>query len=380
MNKIVKYGIVIGVGILGIVVFYNKVYLPKTTYKTFEAKRGIVKNKVFGIGNVDAKNIYNITAQMSGRILQINTDINKWVNKGDLLIKIDSINLKSQIKEAKIGVVRIKKQLLSSEKAIDSLKAKQKYFLSTFKRYQQLYKNGYSSKAEYDKAKSDLDSIQADIESQKLNLKALKEDVKKANQAVISLQEKLKRYNVYAPVSGYVISKNGEVGQSVTTNQAILQIVNPKDVWVKTYIDEKLAGDIRVGQLATIKLRSNNQVLKGYVKRIMPKSDLVTLEREIDVAFDKTPIPFYMNEQAEVEIVTKILKQDFKLPSDKIVFYDSKAGVWISKNSKAHFVPLKIEGRSDKYVAVKGLKSDDKIIILSPNKKTLKEGMRIHND
>ena len=80
------------------------------------------------------------------------------------------------------------------------------------------------------------------------------------------------------------------------------------------------------------------------------------------------------------DFVFKLQSQLGKMVESLGLFYDSKAGVWISKNSKAHFVPLKIEGRSDKYVAVKGLKSDDKIIILSPNKKTLKEGMRIHND
>ena len=40
--------------------FYNKVYVPKTTYKTISPEVGSLNVEIFGIGNVGAQNIYSI--------------------------------------------------------------------------------------------------------------------------------------------------------------------------------------------------------------------------------------------------------------------------------------------------------------------------------
>ena len=83
MKSIYKYIIVfVSVVIVG-VVFYNKIYLPKITYETTTATVGDIKVKVFGIGNVGAKSIYNISAGVSAKILSIDTDEGLWVKKAN---------------------------------------------------------------------------------------------------------------------------------------------------------------------------------------------------------------------------------------------------------------------------------------------------------
>ena len=379
MQKSVKYLLIALLLMAGGTFFYKKVYIPKTTYETAVSTKGDLSVEVYGIGNVGAKNIYNITAQTGGKILSILTDEGKWVKKGDLLITIDSIDIPQLLEEAKISVKKANSEYIAAQKELDSLFAQKQLAQITYERYYKLKKQSFASKAEYDKAKADLDVVDAQIAASKAHIASAKMEIERAQKGLNALQEKLSRYKIFAPLDGYVIVRKAEVAQTVLPSQTILQIVDPKSVWIKTYIDEKISGNVKVGQKASIKLRSQHEKrFSGTVKRIVAQSDAVTQEREVNVAFDKLPIPFYINEQAEVNIASKTYTDVVKVPAHALSYYNEKTGVWVEKSGKAHFVPLKILARGHKEVAVSGIDEDTTILIESSKKKPLKEGSSVH--
>ncbi len=379
MSKAVKYIIfILAVLALGLV-FYKKVYIPKHTFQTLNLTRGDLHVNVFGIGEVGAKNINAINAQTGGKITQITTDEGQWVKKGDLLVRIDAVDLPQLIEEAKMSVYKAKSELEAAQKDLDSLLAQKVLTHLTYMRYKKLKSQAFVSQSEYDKAKADLDSSNANIKATQAHIDSSKTEVVRLEKALDALHVKLSRYKIYAPIDGYVISKDAEVAQSVVPTQSILKIVDPKTVWIKAYIDEKISGNVKVGQSASITLRSqSNKQLNGHVSRIVAQSDAVTQEREVDVSFDNLPIPFYINEQAEVLITTQQFKDVIKIPTDLIVYKDKKAGVWIEKNGYAHFLHVNIIALSDKQAAVKNLDEDTQLLVPNVNKKSLSEGMRIY--
>ena len=379
MDKFIKYLIILAVTALGGSLFYNKVYIPKTTYESLSPTVGELKVHVFGIGNVGAKDTYMINAQTGGRVLSLLTDEGEWVKKGDLIATIDSVDIPQLLEEARIVVKKANSELIASQKELQSLMAQKSLALVTYNRYAKLQKQSFASKAEYDKAKADLDAIKAQIEATGAHINSAKAEVDRAKKGVESLEIKLSRYKIFSPVDGYVISKDVQADQTVVPSQSILKIVDPKTVWIKAYIDEKLSGQVAVGQKASITLRSQpHKKFSGVVKRIVAQSDAVTQEREVNVAFEKLPIPFYINEQAEIMIDTKTYEKVLKIPSRVITYYEGKAGVWVDEDKKAYFKTIKIIARGEKEVAVSGLDEKSRILIESPKKKSLKEGMSIH--
>ncbi len=379
MRTSLKYTLAALLLVAGVLLFYKKVYLPKTTYETTQATRGDLHVAVYGIGNVGANHIYDITAQTGGKILSILTDEGQWVKKGELLISIDSVDIPQLLDEAKITSKKARSEYLASQKTLDSLRAQKVLAQITYRRYAKLKKESFASKSEYDKAKADLDVIEAQIAGSQAQIAAAKMEISRSQKAAEALEEKLSRYTVYSPVDGYVIARKAEVSQSVLPSQSILQIVDPKSVWVKTYIDEKISGSVKVGQKATIKLRSQHEKrFSGTVERIVSQSDAVTQEREVDVAFDTLPIPFYINEQAEVTIASQTFHDVVKLSSAALSFYQGKSGVWTEKSGKAHFIPLQILGRGHKEVAVSGIKEKETVLLESSKNKPLKEGSSVH--
>ena len=122
MKKTTNYLIAVAVVLAAGGLFYFKVYLPKTTFETVKAERKSMDDTVFGIGQVDAKNIYPLGAQTGGKILEILVDEGDWVKKGDLIASIDPVDMPQLLDEAKISGKKARLEVEASLKELESLR------------------------------------------------------------------------------------------------------------------------------------------------------------------------------------------------------------------------------------------------------------------
>jgi len=359
--------------------FYKKVYIPKTTYETLSATRGTIDVTVQGIGNVAAKESYAITAQTGGKIVALHTDIGKWVKKGDLLVEMDGVDLPAQLAITKANLNKADADTNAAMSDLMSQKAQKKLLQITYDRYAKLQKQKFASESEFDKAKADLDSIDAAIRASKAHINAAKAAAVVASKNIEALKVKIDRLKIYAPVDGYVTAKNAQIAQNVLPTTAIFTIVDSKTLWVVAKIDERVSSGVKLAQSVKIHLRSQvDKVYEGVVARINPISDSVTFEREIEIAFNEIPQPFYINEQAQVQIAIAQQKDLVKIPAKLLVQNGGKLGIWIAKDAHAHFLECEIVARNTQEVGVKNLPLTAKILVPNSHKKPLKEGMSIH--
>ena len=355
----------------GGVLFYKKVYLPKATYEYVVAKRGELNLTVFGIGNVSAKNVYPISSNSGGKIVKIFKDQGEFVKKGEVVALLDPVDLPQQLEQAKALLRKAMHESDASKEELRQLQAKYDLAKKSFRRYENLYKRGYAAQAEYDKALSDLQVLKAQIEASQARIAASLEEQRKARYNIEALQERIARLQIVSPIDGYIVSKDAQEGQTIAPQQPIITAVRPHEVWVRSYIDERISTNVSVGERAWIVLRSQpHKKLRGEVVRIEAKSDPVTEERVVDVAFQKPPFPFYLNEQAEVTIHTGTLHDVVLVPLAVI----RHGGVWVYRNGEAHFVKIKIVAKGNRYAAVQGVKAGEKILVPDPHKKPLFEG------
>jgi len=359
--------------------FYTKVYIPKSTYPHTTVKTGDMRVEIFGVGNVGAEHTYTVASQTGGKITALYTDAGKEVQKDQLLVRLDPVDLPQRIEEAKLALTKAKQEYTALQKELESLKANETLAAVTYRRMAKLKERNFTSKAEYDKAKASLDAIRAQTEATKARLVSAKTEIARAQKALEGLEVRLSLYTIYSPVSGYVTQRLAERDETVMPAQPIFRIVDPKSVWIETHIDEKISGNVKPGQHATIRLRSRPHIAyDGKVVRIDPVSDPVTKERNVDVRFDVLPRPFFINEQADVRIHAYDLKQVRIIPADALRFYNGKDGVWSVRDGKAHFVALEVLAVNEGKAAVKGIDEGAIVLIPSPKNKPLKEGARVH--
>ena len=378
MKSFIKYlvlilsVIVIGIG------FYKKIYMPKHTFKIATPKKGDISIKINGIGNVGAQDIYRVGSLYGGRLYDFLLEEGDKVTKGEIVARVDSVDLINKINEQKALIKKLQADVEGLKIDKKSAEVNYAYQLDLFKKNSKLYKLHSISSLEYEKYKTLKDSAKLKIKSIKAHLVSLDKQILQVKENIKGMQKRLSCYTIISPVSGYVIKKLAVNHQMIMPNYTLFEAVNPKDVWVQTYIDTRISGQVKISDIATIKLRSSDKLYKGKVVDINPINNPVTYEREIDIKFDHLPLPFFMEEQAMVTIYVGKLKNVIKIPSNALVFHKETDGVWVAKNGRARFKPVKVLARDKNIVAVKGISSNDKLILPNPKKATLKEGLKIY--
>jgi multidrug efflux pump subunit AcrA (membrane-fusion protein) len=237
---------------------------------------------------------------------------------------------------------------------------------------------GISSLA-YEKSKTEMLTSRAQAKIAESRIASAEARLPEVDETIKGLQQILNQMTITSPIDGFVIERNIEPGQSVPPAFALVKIVDPKTLWAKAWIDERISGKVKVGQRAAITLRSREDTpFDGVVKRISAVSDPVTEEREVDVGFVKIPKPFYINEQVEVSISIETFDGLYRVPLYLLVRYKGEKGVWIDQNDKAHFMKLSIIAEDGTYAGVdKGLTKETKILVPDSKKKPLFEGSSI---
>lgn len=378
--KYLKYLIyIIIIGIIGFLL-YHKVYIPKHTFKTTNASMGNMHVKVNGVGNIGAKEIYEIGSIYGGKVLSFNINEGDFIKKGDLIAKIDSIDLSYKILEQEASIEKLQNDIKALKIDKQGALARYDYQEELFLKNEILFKRDVIPENDFEKLKTDRDVAKLSVDSLSLKIDSLYSQISQIKANTKGLKERLERYTIMAPVDGYVTKKLISNFTIVKPNQTLIEIVNPKDVWVETHIDTRISGEVIIGDLAIIKLRSSNIEHKGKVVNIRPINNSVTYEREIDVGFDTLPIPFYLEEQAIVDIKTKELKNIAKVPTSALTLHDQKDGVWIVENGIIQFKALNILAYDEKSAATKELTISDTLVIPDPSKKSLSSGMKIYND
>ncbi|WP_201353452.1 efflux RND transporter periplasmic adaptor subunit [Hydrogenimonas urashimensis] len=350
--------------------FYEKVYIPKSTYQAVTAKEGVMEATVFGIGTVGAKNLYPLCSVTGGKLLTVAKEEGEWVKKGDIIARIDPVDLPQQLEAARATERKARFEIEAAKKSLEALQAQKRLATITYQRYATLKSQGFAAKAEYDKAKADLDALKAQIAAAKSQIAASKALARQAEHNVKAIEKRLTTLTITAPFDGYVVKKEARAAQTIAPQAPILTLVRPEEVWVRINIDERISGRVKVGQKANIHLRSHpKEAMTGHVARIEPESDPVTEERIVDIRFDRLPHPFYLNEQAEARIATGKIDRAVILPTK--VF--THGGVWVYKDGKVHFKKVEILAENEGRAAVRGIEAGSKVLIPDPHKKPLFE-------
>ncbi len=377
MKKSVIYIVIIILIIFG---FYEKVYIPKHTFKTIVPIVGDIKVEVNGIGNIGAKNIYKIGSVYSGRLKDFNITNGQYIKKGKLIATVDSVDLSDKIDEQKA----LKNKILSDIKSlkVDKQSAKINYELQLdiFNKDVKLLKSKTISSLDFKKSLTIKKSAKLKISSIDAHIGSLRSQINQIDANIKGLYKRVALYTIEAPISGYVTRKMVTNYQIVMPNQILIEMVNPKDVWVATHIDTRVSGKVKLGDIATIKLQSSSKKYIGKVVEINPINNPITYEREIDVAFKNLRIPFYLEEQARVSISINLLKNIIKIDTKALSINNGENGIWILNGDRVQFKKVKIIGYEGKMVAVEGISKDSKIVLPNINKKTLFNGMKIYHD
>jgi hypothetical protein len=151
--------------------------------------------------------------------------------------------------------------------------------------------------------------------------------------------------------------------------QAVIELVDPAQLWIDARFDQASAAGLRAGLPAAIVMRSRPaERIAGHVLRVEPRADAVTEEILAKVAFDVAPgaLP-PLGELAEVTIALPAMPSSPVVANASVQRRDGRTGVWVVESGGLRFRPVKLgagdlEGRVQ---VLDGLAQDERVVVHS---------------
>jgi HlyD family secretion protein len=298
-----------------------------------------VQVRVFGIGTVEAQVVSKVGFQIAGRIVAVHADQGEFVKAGSLLAKLDDDAQRAKLMKSEVAQRQAAANLTKVEAQRDRVEANYLQKKNVSGRRQTLVDRGaVSQEAAEDAAaaekiaRSDVNVVEADVAIAKV----AQEDAA-AQQRLDTVL--LSQHELRTPFDARVIARHKELGSIVNAGEAAFTLIPPESIWVRTFVDETLAGGLAIGQTAFVRLRSESErLVETEIVRIDQENDRVTEERRLYVRCKSCSPQHqlrFLGERAEVEIVKRVIPSGLFIPLRLVEAYDGRSGiVWIVRDGR----------------------------------------------
>lgn len=229
-----------------------------------------------------------ISPQISGTVSKVVVDQGDYVEKGQILISLDSndTQIALQAAEAKLAnsVREVRSLYATADNAKASLEATKVEYnqaISDYKRRQKLAKSGAISQEDLNHYKDLVETTKsqylASQQALKMAVALVDNTVLKTHPAIKSAVANLRqvylnnlRADIVAPISGYVAKRGVQLGSQVQPGTQMMVIVPLHQVWVDANFKESQMRDMRIGQavILTSDLYGKEVEYKGEIESL----------------------------------------------------------------------------------------------------------------
>jgi HlyD family secretion protein len=223
-------------------------------------------NELLVSGNIEAHQSLVSFKDVTSRITDLPFDEGQWVDKGQVLARVDDSNYKQQVAVDE-AAVRVRQEQLASARenlvaarhtvANDEADFAQKQL--DYKRFEELWKAGATSAQSRDQADTAMKRAEAMLKHDQAMVRVAQQNIGTGEASVKDAEETLRLakitlgYTVLrAPFSGVVLVRQTELGEVMQPGTPVVTLADLDHVWLRAYVSETDLGKIRWDQPAIV--------------------------------------------------------------------------------------------------------------------------------
>ncbi|MBA4277371.1 efflux RND transporter periplasmic adaptor subunit [Flavobacterium sp.] len=286
----------------------------------------VVKSQTFDnnlslSGSIEANEQVDIRSEVSGIVEGIYFKEGSNVSKGQLLFKVNDLELRAQLAQAKT------KEGLASENE---------------RRAKLLLQKEAISLEEYDIARADYKLAQAQIQL---------------------IQAQIAKTSVKAPFSGKIGLRSISQGTYITPSILVAKLVNIGKLKITFSVPEKYANQIKMNSNLSFTVTGSSQSYLAKVYAIEPEVQVATRTLQVRALAENKDGKLLPGTFANVELPLDIIKDAIVIPTEAIVPVQDGKKVFISNQGKAKEILVETTTRTDASILVlSGLKVGDTVL------------------
>jgi len=236
--------------ILGMVGFFG--------HRFWTERKALEQDESF-YGTVEAVEVL-VSAQVMGRITGLFADEGDRVRQGQLVVTIDDLLYRAQVEQARVAIESARSQSAVVKANLDGVHI-------AMARTRELLSSGSATQMQMDDVETQEDVLKA-------QQKVVRAQVVQAEAALQLAETQLAYTRVIAPVSGTVIRRDVELGETVLPGSALMTLADLSTMEVKVYVPGPMLGKIRIGQRVDLVTDSYpDRRLRGSVATIADEAE-----------------------------------------------------------------------------------------------------------
>ncbi|MCK0159182.1 efflux RND transporter periplasmic adaptor subunit [Allomuricauda sp. F6463D] len=279
------------------------------------------KDNISIAGTLEADEQIEIRSEVPGVVESINFKEGSKVSEGQVLFKVNDIELRAQLSKA----LTAKKLASENDRRAKLLLEKQAI-----------------SQEEYDIASADYQSASAEAEL---------------------IEAQLSKTIIRAPFAGTIGLRSISKGTYVTPTTAIAKLVNTDELKITFSVPEKYAPQVSVGTILTFTTSDSREVYSATIYAIDPEVDITTRTLRMRAIMDNRDNKLYPGAYANVQLPLETISNALLVPSESLIPVQNGKRIFILENGKAKEIDVEIGTRTGQAVRVlTNLKPGDTIL------------------
>lgn len=280
--------------------------------------KGSIENIVTATGRLQPRNFVDVGAQVSGQLIEILVDVGDQVEEGQLLAVIDSTVYRANVDGTRA-------QLRNLEAQMQDRKAQLELAEIQLRRQRQLVSNRMTSE-------ESLQIAQASQRSAAAQVQALAAQIDQTSSTLRAEEARLNYSQIFAPMSGTVVSIVARQGQTINATQqapTIMQIADLSAMTVQAQVSEADVSRLSTGMEAYFTTLGNqSRRWSGQLRRIEPtpqvENNVVLFNALFDV--DNHQMALLPQMTAQVFFIVEKVDDVLMLPVNAISGSSSRQG------------------------------------------------------
>jgi len=254
-----------------------------------------------GNGRLEGK-LVDVSAKEPLRVKQVLVDEGALVKPGQVVVKLDTVTLESELAEANAAIQAAEEKLAVARATI--VKSKSEIDLAGVEaaRSKRLVEQGAGSQRELDVRTTKQETTKAGLSEAQATLQTATQNVEVARANAATVQTRIDDATLRSPVTGRVLYRLAEAGEVLAPGGKALTLVNLDDIYMEIFLPSEQAAAVKVGAEGRVTVDYlPKRAVAGQVSFVSPEAQFTP--KQVETKSEREKLMFRVKIQLPKEVI-----------------------------------------------------------------------------
>ncbi|MDR2084057.1 MAG: HlyD family efflux transporter periplasmic adaptor subunit [Bacteroidales bacterium] len=216
-----------------------------------------------------------VAAESNGKLLSLNIEEGMYVEEGQIVGMIDTMDLYLNKLKLETAIASIKTGRSSIKSEIDVLEQQKENYEKEYERLKKMFSEGAATQKQMDDVTGAISLIDKQMIAAGTKYNSIDSEIGANQISIQQINHSIDRCKIVSPISGTIVSKYLQQGEFAAAGRAVFKVANLEDMILRAYISGDQLAHVKIGQTVEVLVdysKDSNKKFEGTVSWISPEA------------------------------------------------------------------------------------------------------------